>query len=505
MKRFLFISFSLLINLSFSQSREIKDLQNQIPQWEQYTFNQFVLDMDRRFLIGYRKDGIVSGVIPDWNEYSNLRPYRIIFTPILKNGEYGGTQTLFENVRVKYTKEEYEEYVNQKIEDVKKSIDAQLNKEREIRIRREKMKELERKKDEFISSQTSEINRMSSESSIFFDSIIQSVQDRFKEIILLKSDLQQTQSFLLKYYQILYGSQFNYQENLSTEQFNLLNKKYLLMPFEKGFDKFQFNSNHDNRYIIIEGHKTLPHEKGLRINLSDIKFPEVILSSNNFNHRSVVNSYLDQYNGDVLFEFSLFYDLIDRSNRLLNKYLRIKDVQTSITSSINHWKIHQLKELEREVFNFKIDSINSEIKELSELQRIITLYESELTKTGFLDKNMSKSDKLIHLMDLSNKYDQFSKFYTDQIVPLTIDLIELITYNGKVAYPKKIDKVIKELEKNLGLSQIQLSDYDIIIDLSLNGFSIDRKIKLANDFINRLDSNPMGFPLNDIRNLKIFK
>lgn len=41
------------------------------------------------------------------------------------------------------------------------------------------------------------------------------------------------------------------------------------------------------------------------------------------------------------------------------------------------------------------------------------------------------------------------------------------------------------------------------IEIVLN--KIDRKIKLDNDFINRLDSNPMGFPLNDIRNLKIFK
>jgi hypothetical protein len=92
--------------------------------------------------------------------------------------------------------------------------------------------------------------------------------------------------------------------------------------------------------------------------------------------------------------------------------------------------------------------------------------------------------------------------------PLMDDFDRITSYGGRSISEdytqNKVKKVLKSLTKILELSVNVVNDYKKVVEFVTNGISIEKKLKLSNDFINRIDSNPMNFPVTDIMNLKIF-
>ncbi len=62
-KIFFILLFSLTTNI-YSQSNEVKELQSEIDNWKNYSFNQYVYDSDRNQIFDRNKNiGIISGSI----------------------------------------------------------------------------------------------------------------------------------------------------------------------------------------------------------------------------------------------------------------------------------------------------------------------------------------------------------------------------------------------------------------------------------------------------------
>ena len=495
--------------ISFSQSRQVKSLQNEIDKWNNYSFKQFVIDKDQSTIIIYNSNGIVSGVYPNWKEYSNSREYKFIFTPILPNGEYGFTITKYQTLNKNYNENDLKKYVISKIDELKTSIEEQLNLEKEARIRREKLKELERKKQEFIFLKKTEIEKFSDDFLRYNDSIIKSIEGRYEKVSSVSlENINKISDSLEVYFRILYkNNQGSYKNNLnefSSEQFDFLNSKNLLGYYKSGFSNLNetFSPKYDDEYLIIDGED---YKQYYKYRYEDLKsLPQFVLSKSTLNWFSILNKHLDPDNGRILFEFSVYRDLVIRRDRYLKKFLRIDDLKNGITDGIKFWREDQIKKLEKEVFSFEIEKISFESKWVSVLRDLFSVYENRILKTGFIDENFNQTEKLKNLIDLSNKYSKFVSFYKTQFVPLLIDLDNEASYNGNID-PKKIDKVIKSLTKDLQMSNNNINDYKKIVTFLRNGSSVDEKLKLAYDFIGRLDSNPIDFPVDQIRNLKIFK
>ena len=525
MKQLIFYIFFLLSITSHSQSNEIKNFQSEIDEWYKYTFKQFVLNQDKNTIIIYHSNGIVSGVYPDWKEYSNSRKYEIVFTPILSNGEYGSTYTKEIAIGEVYSESDLKEYVNSKIEDVKSSIDNQLEFERQTLVRRKKLKELERKKEEFISLKKTEINKVADKCKKYNDSIVHSIENQFNKVVLYKNDLKQISEPLESYYKNLYyneafqvgddlysiqGGDDLYYEGFSKEQFDLLNPKALLTYYENGMGYgMEFNPRFDDEYLIIDGDGDSDGDiivKKLQGRYFDDSFPKVKLSINRFNWFSAMNKHLDPNNGRILFEFALFNDLVTKIDKYLYR-TSSSSVKSSIDDGVKLWKNTQIKELEKQVYNFKIEKIEKQsLGYVKYLERIFSIYKDKLIETEFLTENLDQSEKLIHLKELSNKYFSFFSFYKDQFEPLMYDFDRITSYGyGQSGHSQnKVKKVLKSLTKDLELSVNVVNDYKKVVEFVTNGISIEKKLKLSNDFINRIDSNPMNFPVTDIMNLKIF-
>ena len=490
--------------ISFSQSSVVKNFQKEIDEWKNYSFTKFVLDQDQRNIIGY-SNGIVSGVFPLWNVYSKSREYKIVETPILPNGEYGRTVFKFQTLNKDYSEVDLENYVTTKIENIKSSIDSQLDLEKQEKLRRERLNEIQRKKAEFISLKKPEIEKISNDFKSYNDSIVLSLESRYNKIVMSLEDISQISNSLLSYYKILYDT-YN---TFSSEQYNLLNSKYLLGYFEKGLDYGKSFSQNDNEFVIIQGRKINPLTENVNmIDRKNIKFPQVTFSQSKLNWYSLMNKYLDLNNGEILYEFAVFNELVTQRDKNLRntRSFNLESAKNDIIFLSDTWKKSQIDNLEKEVFNFKVEKLPQEVVTIKELERVLSIYEDKIVETGFLTRNLDLTQKFLDLKDLSKKYSKYVSFYNDQFYPLSMDLRNLVEYGSYTKYinSNKIDKVIKSLNKDLGLSTIIINDYKLVGQYVTQGFSFDDKLNLSNDFINRIDSNPINFPVSDIKGLKIF-
>lgn len=132
-KIFFILLFSLTTNI-YSQSNEVKELQSEIDNWKNYSFNQYVYDSDRNQIFDRNKNiGIISGVYSKWSSYSNNRDYEYIITPFDRNGNYGSTETRGITITNSYSKESHEKYIENRISEVFEKIDSQLEIEKKTK------------------------------------------------------------------------------------------------------------------------------------------------------------------------------------------------------------------------------------------------------------------------------------------------------------------------------------------------------------------------------------
>ena len=160
---FLFLMlFSLNIH---SQTSEVKKLQDKIEEWNNYSFNRYVIDNDRNTIYSrYNNSGIISGVYTKWSSYSNSRYYEYIITPQSANGNHGTTVTRSITMSTPYTKEELESYRKSMLDIVFKQIDEQLELEKKQKEDRnataQKNAERKRKRGGYVKKQKELIDKL---------------------------------------------------------------------------------------------------------------------------------------------------------------------------------------------------------------------------------------------------------------------------------------------------------------------------------------------------------
>ena len=174
---FLFLMiFSLNV---YSQSSEVKKLQDKIEEWKNYDFIAHVKNSDRDAIYSkFYNKAVISGVYPQWSSYSNSRPYEYIITPQFANGNYGNTETRLITMSESYTKEGFELYKKSEIEKVFKQIDEQIelekNQEENRKATAQKNAERKRKRGAYVKKQIELIDK-------FKDSILLSLESQKRE------------------------------------------------------------------------------------------------------------------------------------------------------------------------------------------------------------------------------------------------------------------------------------------------------------------------------------
>lgn len=184
-KIFFILLFSLTTNI-YSQSNEVKELQSEIDNWKNYSFNQYVYDSDRNQIFDRNKNiGIISGVYSKWSSYSNNRDYEYIITPFDRNGNYGSTETRGITITNSYSKESHEKYIENRISEVFEKIDSQLEIEKKQNEVQAAINEKNRKRKDYIKEQLKKIeNGKDSINSIIVDEFTrtQIIIDNHKKI-----------------------------------------------------------------------------------------------------------------------------------------------------------------------------------------------------------------------------------------------------------------------------------------------------------------------------------
>ena len=151
--RHFILIFILFQSPAFGQSKKIKELQDELQSWEEYSFDQYVYDMDYNSIYNrLSNSGIISGIYPLWSTYSNSREYEYVFTPVLASG-YGSTTKATTTLSKTYTNQDWENYKKQQINNVFEKIDQQLLAEEKVRQKNQEIQELNRKRDDYIKSQ----------------------------------------------------------------------------------------------------------------------------------------------------------------------------------------------------------------------------------------------------------------------------------------------------------------------------------------------------------------
>jgi hypothetical protein len=150
---YLILSFLLSQTFVLGQSKKIKELQDELQSWEEYSFDQYVYTMDYNSIYNrLSNSGIISSITPLWSSYSNTRDYEYVFTPILASG-YGATSRETTTVSKTYTQRDWENYKEEQKNNVFDKIDQQLMVEQLEKEKKQEIQELNRKRVDYIKSQ----------------------------------------------------------------------------------------------------------------------------------------------------------------------------------------------------------------------------------------------------------------------------------------------------------------------------------------------------------------
>ena len=147
-----FMIFSLNVH---SQSEKLKELQQTLEDWENFSFELYVLKMDKDQVYSRLegRKGSLVGISPSkGNSIDKPRGYYYTirrYMPLIENFV---TETKSMTIDSKYSKSEYEDHKKSMKETVLKQIDEQLEfekKQKEVRIATAlKKAEIKRKRDE---------------------------------------------------------------------------------------------------------------------------------------------------------------------------------------------------------------------------------------------------------------------------------------------------------------------------------------------------------------------
>ena len=152
-----FMIFSLNVH---SQSEKLKELQQTLEDWENFSFELYVLKMDKDQVYSRLegRKGSLIGISPSkGNSIDKPRGYYYTirrYMPLIENFV---TETKSMTIDSKYSKSEYEDHKKSMKETVLKQIDEQLEfekKQKEVRIATAlKKAEIKRKRDDYVKSQ----------------------------------------------------------------------------------------------------------------------------------------------------------------------------------------------------------------------------------------------------------------------------------------------------------------------------------------------------------------
>jgi len=152
-----FMIFSLNVH---SQSEKLKELQQTLEDWENFSFELYVLKMDKDQVYSRLegRKGSLVGISPSkGNSIDKPRGYYYTirrYMPLIENFV---TETKSMTIDSKYSKSEYEDHKKSMKETVLKQIDEQLEfekKQKEVRIATAlKKAEIKRKRDDYVKNQ----------------------------------------------------------------------------------------------------------------------------------------------------------------------------------------------------------------------------------------------------------------------------------------------------------------------------------------------------------------
>lgn len=402
-----YLIFIFLFSQTFvlGQSEKIKELQDEIQSWKEYSFDQYVYKMDYNFIYNrLSNSGLISSITPLWSSYSNTRDYEYVFTPILSSG-YGVTTRETTTVSRTYTKQDWENYKEKQINNVFEKIDQQLLVEEKEKEKKQEIQELNRKRGDYIKSQHQIIENLK-------DSLLFVFEDHY--------------NLFLPWF-----------EKLPTlnETFIELNWKIDNLFYEKNTNQYGPNRKKRNLNIILENDIDL---ENLRISYSD-GFSEVFPNNENsivyftdmkvftnpiyfenqeyqkfgISHKYVIQELKSQEK--ILTNLLLNYSRYGEDKTLSNSFLKIRKFQKMINPNIwNKLKdrlnnFHQSNEFSRDMNNKSYDnSFHSELYDWYSTAK----YQAESESYDFQINSGNSGEKLEKIY--SNLYRE-RNFYSSMI------------------------------------------------------------------------------------------
>jgi len=464
------IFFILLLSLTtniYSQSNEVKELQNEIDTWKKYPFIQYVYDMDSNQIIVQNKNtGIISGVYSKWSSYSNSRYYEYIITPYDRNGNYSSTETKGITITSSYSKESHEKYIENRIEEIFQKIDSQLEIEKKQNEVQSAINEKNRKRKNHVDDQIKIIEHLK-------DSLLKEVPNHFdtffswtkrmkeinNEIELEKSDFFESISKSKIPFDFL-----SFVESVNINKVNSIDLfDYSIKENDQILDilwgKYQHTTNDDTNWYKMYGYTRNYESKPLSNNTN-----EIYNLLNLLNENEIASDYKNLFRFYFLTQEGIWDDV---EKRLLFFY-NAKTFQ----NKINTWSKKEIYDAEKNGYDFVLGFPEDYFSLISNERNYNSSLINSVIETGLINNVGEYENKII---DSFEKIENFIENIT-VISEISSWILKFKSetnaygWNGPPAgfQKSKAKKILKKIDENL--SEKEKKDFNDFIKIFLDDF-----------------------------------